>query len=91
MCVCWFVCLRLSSPSGGDAAVSGSSGAGAVLLHTGPAARRCAGAGRAAAPAARRTDGHDHPARTDHHRSAAARTGSTDASFEAPGTGVHNT
>lgn len=74
------VCVHVSS-SGGDASVSSSSRAGAVLLHSGPAAWSRAGAGHTAGPAGRRTDGHDHPARTDYHRTATARTGTTDALF----------
>lgn len=73
MCVCLHV--RLSCFSGGDASVGSSSRAGAVLLHLGPAARSRAGAGRTAGPATCCTDSGDHPARTDHHRTAATGTG----------------
>lgn len=66
MCVCF---------SGGDASVCSSSRASAVLLHLGPAARSRAGAGCTAGPATCCADSGDHPARTDHHRTAATGTG----------------
>ncbi len=83
VCVCVCVCARARvSSSGGDASVRSSSRAGAVLLHSGPAAWSCTGAGHTTGPAARRTNSHDHPAWTDHHRAATARTGTTDALFK---------
>ena len=79
VCVC--VCVFCFSSSGGDASVSSSSRAGAVLLHPGPAARSRAGAGNTTSAASRRTNGHDHSAWTDHHRTATARTGTNNTLF----------
>lgn len=77
-CVC--VCVRVTS-SGGDASVGCPSRAGAVLLHPGPTTWSRTGAGRTTGPANCHTDSHHHPAWTDHHCTATARTGTTDILF----------
>lgn len=60
---------------GGDASGGNPCWAGAILLHSGAAARSRAGAGYPADPAAWHSNGHHHPARPDHHCTTTARTG----------------
>lgn len=60
---------------GGDAPGGNSCRAGTILLHSGPAAGSCAGAGDTTDPAAGDSNSHHHPARPDHHCTATARTG----------------
>lgn len=69
---CWI--QGVCSP-GGDASGGNSCRAGTILLHSGPAARSCTGAGYTTDPAARHSNSHHHPARSDHHCTTTARTG----------------